>query len=177
MWQAFKALSIGAKLGIAFGIVALFAAIIGSTAYVSYNKGLNVSKVEIAKYEGKIQKLNSELKTAQGKVDVRVVTEYKDRVSYVDRVVYQTRDVIRDNVPEQFTLSKGWVYAYNQSIAGLPVDPVLAADKTPSSISEMRALADTIAPNNGVYLANKAQLDSLQKWIKDTEAARAQVTK
>lgn len=176
MWAAFKALTWQVKLGISIGLLAILAALIGSTAYVSYQKGLNVSKVEIQAYQTKVKDLNTKLATAQGKVDVKVVTEYKDRVAYVNRVVYKTRDVIRDSVPEQFTLSRGWIYAYNQSVRGLELDPALASDKTPSTVSEMRALADTIAPNNGICLANKAQLDSLQQWVTETEASRAQVT-
>ena len=155
----------------------VLAAIIGSTATVSYQRGLNVSKVEIQKYQTKVAQLQSKLDQKQGTTDVKIVTEYKDRVAYVDRVVYKTRDVIRDNVVPQFKLSKGWIYSYNQSVQGLEVDPVLAANGSAASVSDVDALADTIVPNNGVCLANKAQLDKLQQWVRETEANRAEVTK
>lgn len=177
MWAAFKLLTWQAKAGIIGLALAILLVVIGSTAYVSYQKGLNVSKVEIQKYETKSQQLQAKLNKAQGKVDVQVVTQYKDRVQYVDRVVYQTRDVIRTSVVPQFKLSKGWIYAYNQSVQGLAVDPTLAADSSAASVSDVDALADTIAPNNGVCLANKAQLDSLQQWVRETEMIRHEVTK
>lgn len=175
MWASFKLLTWQAKAGIIGVILAILLAIIGSTAYVSYNKGLNVSKVEISQYETKVQTLNAKLATAQGRVDTKVVTEYVDRKAYIDRVVYKTRTVVQSSVPEQFTFSKGWVYAYNQSVRGLELDPVLASDKTASSISDMRALADTIAPNNGICLANKQKADSLQQWIRETNETRDQI--
>ena len=171
MFAALKGISIGAKLGIAIGVLLLFAVV----GYIGYTKGINVSKVEIAKYESKIQGLNAQVAAANAKVDVRVVTQYKDKVRTIDRVVYETRDIIRTRVAEQFTLSKGWVYAYNQSIQGLVINPELAGDKTPSTTTELKALADTIAPNNGVYLANKAQLEALQQAIKEREAANAKI--
>lgn len=173
MWTAFKALGIGAKLLVLGAIIALFAA----TYYVGLNNGTNISKVEIAQYEGKVADLNRRLIISQGKVDVKVVTEYVERVAYVDRVVYKNRDVVRTVVPEQFAFSKGWVYAYNQSVLGLPIDPILASNETASTTSDMRALADTIVPNNGICLATAEQLKSLQQLIKEREAAREEVTR
>lgn len=172
MLTAFKALTGKAKLGLVALVLAILVAIVGSTAYFSYQRGLGVSALEIQKYQTESKKLQKKLAQAQTKVDVRVVTEYKDRIAYVDRVVYKTRDVIRDNVPEQFTLSRGWIYAYNQSVLGLEPDPEKAANKEPSTVSEMRALADTIAPNNGICIANKVRLDSLQQWVRETNETR-----
>lgn len=177
MWAAFKLLPIGTKIGIAIAILGLLAAAIGGTYYVAYNKGLNVSKLEIAEYKKESEKLRADLSKADGKTTVKVVTEYKDRVHYIDRVVTQTKTVIRDSVPQQFKFSKGWVYAYNQSVRGLPLDPTLASDATPASVSDVEALADTIAPNNGICLANKEQLISLQKWIREVEKNREEITK
>jgi hypothetical protein len=173
MFALFKGVSLGAKLGIVLGIVLLFAA----TWYIGYTKGSNISKVEIAKYEGRVNKLNADLATAHGKVDVRVVTEYKDRVNTIDHTVYQTRDVIRTKVVPQFNFSKGWVYAYNQSVLGLPVDPTLASDASPSPTSDLVALLDTLVPNNGICLANSAQLAALQQTILEREAADVKINK
>ena len=171
MFAAFKLIGWQVKLGI---LVALLA-IMGALYYVGYTKGENVSRVEIAKYEGKIKGLNADLAKAQGKVDVQIVTQYKDRLQYVDRVVTKTRTVVEQSVPEQFQLSKGWVYAYNQSVLGLVVDPVLASDVAPSTSTERRALAGTIVPNNGICLANAEQLKALQQWTLDSQAAREKV--
>ena len=172
MFAALKLIGWQAKLGIAIGLLALFA----SVYFIGYTKGENISKVAISQYETKVQKLNGELATAQGKVDVQIVTKYVDKISYIDRVAYKTKTVVEKSVPEQFNLSKGWIYAYNQSVLGLDVDPSLASDPTPSSVSEMRALADTIIPNNSKYHTTTAKLEALQSWIEETEKARAEVT-
>lgn len=164
MWAAFKALSWGGKALVLAAILAILA----SCYYVGLDRGKNISKVEIQRYQTEKQKLIAERNAAQAKIDIRYVTEYKDRVQYVDRVVTKTRTVVEQSVPEQFTLSRGWIYAYNQSILGLDVDPAKASDATPSTTSEMRALADTIVPNNGIYLSTKAQLEALQAWIRAT---------
>lgn len=176
MWAAFKALPILAKLGIAFGILALFAATIGSTYYVAYNKGLNVSAVEIQKYKTKVSDLTNKLTTAQGKVDVQVVTKYLEGLTKVVEKEGKTITVVKEVVPEQFKFSKGWVYSYNQSVLGADVDPALAADTSPSSISDAKVLIDTIIPNNYKSRRNIAKLDSLQEWIVNTEKSREEVT-
>lgn len=173
MWAAFKALGISAKLLVIGAIIALFA----STYFIGKNNGENTSRVEIAQYEGKVADLNRRLIIEQGKVDVKVVTKYVERVAYVDRVVYKNRDIVRTVVPEQFAFSKGWVHAYNQSVLGRPIDPILAGDATPSTTSDMRALADTILPNNGICLATAEQLRSLQQLITEREAAREEITR
>ena len=176
MWASFKALTLGAKLGILAGVLALFAILMGSSYYIGYSKGENISKVAIGNYETQLSDLRAKLATAQGRVDVKVVTEYKDRIQYVDRVVTETKTVIKDRVPEQFNLSKGWIYVYNQSVAGNGVEPSLAADANSSLVSDKTALL-TITENNGVCLSNKEQLIALQTWIRDTEKAREEATK
>jgi hypothetical protein len=168
MWAALKATSIGVKIGMLIAILAAFAAV----AMIGYNKGLNVSKIEILNYKNASLVLASRLNKAQGQVDVKVVTEYKDRVSVVKETEYKNRDVIRTKVVGFNLLTKGWVYAYNQSVLGLPIDPTLAADATPSTTNELLALSETISPNNSVALENRAQLEALQAWIRETEAAR-----
>lgn len=168
MWGAFKALSLSAKLFVLGAILAVLVAV----GFAGYQKGINVSKVEIERYKNASLVLKQKLDKAQNKVDVRIVTEYKDRVAYVDKVVYKTRDVVRTNVVSNFKFTKGWIYAYNQSVQGLEVDPVLASDKTIASVSDVDALADTIIPNNGISLSNQAKLDALQKWVRETEASR-----
>jgi len=175
MWTAFKLLTWKAKAGVFAAILAILLVLGGTISYVSYQKGLNVSRVEIGKYESNVNRILAAAQKIQRQVDVRVVTQYKDRVNTIDRIVYKTRTVVETTVPEQFNLSRGWIYAYNQSVQGLELDPAKASDKTASTVSEMRALAATIVPNNGICLINKAQLDSLQTWVRDTEKASASV--
>ncbi len=162
------------KLKLIAGLLglALLVGIFFAGHQIGYTKGEAISAVEIAQYEKDLQALNSKLATAQGKIDVRTITKYRDRVEYVDRVITKTRTVVEQSVPEQFTLSKGWVYAYNSSIRGTAPDPALASNPEPSTVSEMRALAGTIVPNNGICLTNSARLDALQNWVKESGEVR-----
>ena len=170
-------LSLKAKLAAIAAAILLIVGTFYLGSYIGYQRGVNVAAVEIQRYQIASQRLQQAIQKAQTQVNERVVVQYKDRVSYIDRVVYKTKTVVEQSVPEQFSLSRGWIYAYNQSVLGLELDPTKASDATPSSVSEMRALSNTIAPNNGICLSNKAKADALQAWITQTEAARAKETR
>lgn len=174
MWAAFKLLPVASKLTLIGVIIAAFFLTIGSTYYVAYNKGLNVATVQLERYQAASARLMAAINKSQSIVNERVLVRYVDRVQYVDRTVTQTKTVVRDSVPVQFKFSKGWIYAYNQSVKGAPLDPVLASDASPATVSDVDALADTIVPNNGVCLANQAQLDELQAFVRESNEARKQ---
>lgn len=175
MWAKFKAFGWKGKLGILAALLAIAGAFY-ATYNQAYKAGVGVAATQLTEYKNKSLALSKKLAEAQTKVDTRVVTEYKDRISYVDRVVYKNRTIIDSVVPEQFKLSNGWIYAYNQSAIGAEIDPTKASDAYMSNVSDKAALS-AIAGNNGICLSNQAQLDALQKWILETEASRAKVTK
>lgn len=168
MWKKFK-------VGII--VLLIIAALGGIGKFIydqGYSKGVNVAAYQISRYELASVKLKNKLATAQASVDTRVITQYRDRVEYVDRVKTKTQTVVRESVPEQFKLSKGWVYAYNQSVAGAEPDAFKASDPDPSNTSDRSGLL-AITANNGICLANQAQLDSLQQWVRETEASRKEI--
>jgi hypothetical protein len=171
MWLAIKALSWKIKLSVFALIVAAILAMGAATYTIAYQKGLNLSKIEIANYEKEKAELQSRLDQAQGKIDVVSVIKYKDRIKTVDNIIYKNKDVIVEVLKPQFELSKGWVYAYNQSVLGTSLDAKKAADTEASKVTDVEALANTILPNIGICQANAEQLGSLQKWIRDTEAS------
>lgn len=170
MFEAIKLIPFGAKIGI---FIAFLAALAG-LYYVGYNKGLNVSAVEIAKYEGEVSKLNEKLATRGGEVRVETVTKYLQGETIAGETVYRTRTVVKTVVPEQYTLSKGWVYAYNQSVLGVETDPALAADATPSDVTDKEAL-EVITDNNAISLANARQLDALTGYLDNMEKVYEEV--
>lgn len=170
MFAAIKLIPFGAKIGI---LIAFLAALAG-LYYVGYNKGLNVSEVAIAQYETKVSKLNEKLATKGGEVRVETVTKYLKGETVAGQTVYRTRTVVQTVVPEQYTLSKGWVYAYNQSVLGAETDPVLAGDATPSDVTDKQAL-EVITDNNAISLANARQLDSLTGYLEDMERVYEEV--
>ena len=136
---------------------------------VGKTKGEAISKVEIAKYEGKIDKLNAEVAKKQVVTNTKVITRYLTKTNEIEKVVYRNRDVIHNVVPEKYYLTKGWLYAYNQSVLGLPIDSVLAANGEDSGIVDALGL-EKINENNGKCLATREQTLGLQSWVKDTKA-------
>lgn len=144
---------------------------VGSCTY-GYTKGnaegKAVSSKVISDYQKKITNLNAKLLTAQSATNTKIVTEYVDKYIVREKIVYKNNEVIVNVVPETFNLSAGWVYSYNQSTSGQPIDPSVAKDATPSSVSDREGLV-TIASNNSICLANTDQLIALQTWIKETE--------
>jgi hypothetical protein len=163
------------QLIMAGAAVAVLAVAFGATYHIAYNKGLNVSKVAIERYQGQVSDLRDKLTKAQGKVTTQIQTEYMDRVVYRDRIIYRNEGTIITQVPEQYTLSRGWVYAHDQSARNALIDPALAADATPSTTTDKIAL-QLVADNYGnVCRANTDQLISLQSWIRQQEAANEEV--
>jgi hypothetical protein len=153
------------QLMVAGAALAVLAIAFGATYNIAYNKGLNVSQVQIAEYQGKVQKLNSDLKAAQGKVTTRIQTQYLDRVVERERIVYRNRDVIVTQVPEQYILSQGWVDAHDASARGKMLEPEIAANAFPSGYSD-REILEIVTSNYGeVCRANADQLTALQTWV------------
>lgn len=150
-------------------LVALVIAV-GAAHHIGYTKGSARSDLEISRYEKQVSDLNIELKNSQGKVTERIVTEYVPRVVERTRVVTRNVEVIKEVVPEQWVLSKGWIYAYNQTILGEPIDPALAANEEPSGVYDSTAL-DVIGQNNGIANANHDQLVTLQEWVRQQQEA------
>lgn len=161
------------KLIAGVAILAALAIAIFAAHHIGYNKGKHISTEVIQKYESDKNGLQAQLNIARGKIDTRVVTEFKDRIIYRDRIQYENRDVIRTVVvtrPADQTLSKGWIYAHNQSALGQSIDPALAANAAASGISDPKVL-ETINDNYGICRGNAIQLEALQKWAKETYEA------
>lgn len=167
----------GRKIMVGAAILAVLAGLVFAVHQVGYQKGHNESKVAIAKYEAGVQKLRADLAVERGKVDTKVVTQYLTKRETETVVEYRNRDVIRNAVvsrPEN--LSQGWVYAHNQASKGQIVNFDLAKISTPSIVRDVDAL-DTIQQNYAIARRNKAKLDGLQSWVRETGKAYEQVNR
>lgn len=175
---AFNVLTFKAKLIFAGVLLALLIGSNVATAFVFYNKGLNVSKVQIQKYEKNIALLQAKVNKAQGEVNTRVVTQYLTNTNTIERIVYRNNDVIGNDTatrPDSIngtdnTLPVGAVYSHNQSAKGELIDPVKAGDATRSGIGD-KPLLSVVGVNYGMYHQCVNQLTSLQKWVADTKSA------
>jgi hypothetical protein len=162
------ALSIKEKL-IIFGSV-LFALIMSHVAvgFIFYNKGKNLSSIEIAHYQTQISQLQSNVNRGQVVVNDRVVTKVVDRIKNVDHIVYVNKNIIKTVVVERpGSYSNGWIAAHNQSALGLPIDPALAADSAPSGVTDNAAL-DIITGNYGKYHQCLIVVDGWKEWYTNT---------
>jgi hypothetical protein len=165
----FTALTLKEKF-IVFG--ALLLALIAShvaVGYVWYNKGKNLSAIEISKYESRIHELQSKVDTGQVVVNDRIVTKLVDHNNVVTHTVYVNRDVIRTVVVERpGSFSNGWLEAHNQSALGLTIDSTKAADAAPSGVTDKAAL-EVIASNYGKYHTCLNTVNGWNEWYLNTK--------
>ncbi len=143
-----------------------------TTSRIYYAKGKTISKLAIADYEKKLVELGIHVRDGVIKVDKQVVTIYRDRVQYVDRVVTKNGETIikyvpvpRDKDGKEIMVPKGWIYAHNQAAEGKIIDPALARDATPTGVSYAVAL-QIIADNYGTYQKLVAQVEGWQNYYK-----------
>lgn len=164
------------KLIAGVAILAALAIALFAAHRIGYSKGHNESVVEIVHYKNKVIDLQGRIIEVQARVDTRVVTQYVTKVITQDRIVTENRDVIKTIIVSRPTnLANGWVYGYNQSVLGLPIDPKLAADFTAGPYSDNEVLVNT---TDNLAIGNKAitQLEALQLWLCETEKERAKIT-
>lgn len=154
----------------------LMAVAIGAFFY-GRGTGIDIAQSEISQYEKTASDLNAALATAGAKTDVQVVTKYVTVKAENDKIVYVNRDIVRDGVvPEQFTLSMGFIYTYNQTVLGLEADPALAADPTPSGVKDIEAL-DYMMKNVGTGKNSENLALRLQEWVAQKKADVEKINK
>lgn len=176
MWLAFKALSLQTKVFVIGAIIVALLAITGAAYYAGNTNGVNQSKLAISEYQRQVAELRVNLQDRQAIITGKTITEYVDRTKFVDRVVVETKEVVREVVPEQYNLSNGWIYSYNASVNGITPDRKLASDANPSPFTDRNAL-NVIASNNGLCLLNEVQLTGLQNWIREQEKLNEEINR
>lgn len=147
-------------------ILLILAVLFAIIVYKAYDAGVSKADTEISQYQKKIEELNRKQREKEIIVRERIITQYHTREIVRTKVEYKNRDVIRTVVPEQFKLSKGWIYAHDQSATGQEIDPALASDPTPSEVSDNVALL-TITDNYNIANRNADRLEALQNYIRE----------
>jgi hypothetical protein len=133
-------------------------------------KGSAHAEIELANYQAKAETQISELKTENTRISDNVVTEYVDRTNTIHDKEIVYRDRLVDLGKGQNNLSNGWVELHDAAARLADPDAILASDKSPSGVMDNAALA-VVLTNYRVAHENKQQLISLQKWIRDNQAA------
>lgn len=136
--------------------------------FYGYTKGSAYADVELARYGQKQAELVADLEKKNAEITTEVVTKYVDRVQVVKEKEYVYRDLAQNVVPNQFTMSNGWVYTHDASVRADDADPTRASDEGSSGIADNTALVGIIG-NYSRCQQNAQHILSLQKWISDNK--------
>jgi hypothetical protein len=127
-------------------------------------KGSAYADAELARFGQKNAELVADLEKKNTEISTEVVTEYVDRVQTIREKEYVYRDLAQSSVPNQFTMSNGWVYTHDVSARADNADPTRASDASPSGITDTTALVGILG-NYSRCQQNAEQLRQLQQWI------------
>jgi len=147
----------------------VFLFVLFGTACVTYgyNKAENKYIAKIATYKTDAELLQTKLESALAKVEVKIVTEYVDRIQTIKEKEYVYRDKII-TVPSKCELSNGWVYLHDASATGGDAESAGVTDETPSGIKDVEAL-EIVVENYSIANQNAEQLKSLQAWVREAK--------
>lgn len=136
-------------------------ALIVAVGGYGYFKGAQSVRRDFDAYKAEIALKNAQLKAAQAEVTVKVVTKYVDRVRIVkeksDAIVEQAKSNVAGSCP-------GSVRVYHDA-AALQVPP--APRGADEGTTDAKDLAVTITENYGSCHQVRAQLLSLQEWVRE----------
>lgn len=157
---------------IGLGVVILILAI-GAAAiyYVAYNKGENISKVEIEKFQRDVAELNARNLERERVVTERVIERYHTTTIQRQPIIYNNREIIRTRVPEGGNITRGAAYAHDQSARGEAIDAQKAADARPSNTNE-RELITVVNENYDISRANADRQNALIDWTLQQQKAQ-----
>lgn len=135
-----------------------------------YMKGSAYADAELARFSAKKSEQIAELEKKNSEISTKVVTEYVDRTNTIREKEYVYRDVIKNNVPNQFIMSNGWVHTHDASASSSDADATRASDASPSGIEDTTALL-AIIRNYAICQSNAVQLTELQRWVNENKLA------
>ena len=135
-----------------------------------YMKGSASADIAIANFAADKNKQIAELEKNNSEISTKVVTEYVDRTNTIREKEYVYRDVIKNNVPSQFTMSNGWVHTHDASASSSDADATRASDASSSGIEDTTALL-AIIRNYAICQSNAVQLTELQRWVNENKLA------
>lgn len=146
------------------------AALLAGVFFYGYTKGSAYAEAELARFGQKNAELAVELEKKNTEISTQVVTEYVDRVNTIREKEYVYRDIAQTVVPNQCTMSNGWVYTHDASARADDADPARASDAAASGVEDNTALL-TIISNHATYQAVAEQLRQLQRWVTENREA------
>lgn len=134
-----------------------------------YMKGIAAGDRAMLEYKANAEKQISELKEQNTEISNQVTTEFVDRTNTIREREVIYRDAANKMEP-QHDLSNGWIHLHDAAARLANPDMQLASDMSPSGVMDNTALA-VVMSNYAVCKQNAEQLTSLQKWIRENQAA------
>lgn len=134
-----------------------------------YMKGVAAGDRAMLEYKANAEKQISELKEQNTEISNQVTTEFVDRTNTIREREVIYRDAANKMEP-QHDLSNGWIHLHDAAARLVNPDMQLASDMSPSGVMDNTALA-VVMSNYAVCKQNAEQLTSLQKWIRENQAA------
>ena len=148
-------------------ILALVLAVILSF-YLAFSFGKTEERKE---WEEKYAKAAAEIQVLEAKaaiINEVVVTKYVDKIRYVEKVKIQTvKEFITAEADKSCTINTGFVRVHDAA-AGAITLTASSTDADPSSV-KLSNVAEVVVDNYAEYNKTKAQLDSLQNWVRDQQ--------
>lgn len=175
---AFSAGTLKAKVGAILTVIGLMGLMLMLGYLGGCQKGKSISKEQIARYEKKVADLQATKNKVQTKIQTVVQTEYKDRVVKVVETKWRNREAANttpavvvdasDTNNVMVTLTKGMVAVHDAAARNEPVDPVLVADTSASSVGINQLMA-TVVNNYAAYHTLAASDDAWKSWYNMTK--------
>jgi hypothetical protein len=100
----------------------------------------------------------------------RVITKYVTKTVHIKDVGEHNANVAINIVPHTCNMSDAWVSVHDSAAAGIFADPTSAGNGADSGIKDTEALA-IISDNYDTFHKQKAQLELMQQWVTETNAA------
>lgn len=149
-------------------IFAILFIVLGAAGW-GYMKGSAQAEIALANYKAAAEKQISDLKTENARISDNVTTQFVDRTNTIreKEVIYRDAST---NLGATVALSNGWIHLHDSAARMINPDMTLAADKAPSGIMDNTALT-VVMGNYSICKQNAEQLEALQKWIRDNQAA------
>lgn len=145
-------------------------ALIAAAFFYGYTKGSSSAEAQLQRVSADMSKQIADLEKQNSEISNNVVTEYVDRVNTIREREYVYLDAVENDVPSQFVMSNGWVYTHDISATSSDADSTRSSDASPSGVTDTQALAGVIR-NYTICESNAVQLEELQRWIRENQAA------
>ena len=133
-----------------------------------YAEGKMASKVVIAGYKEKKAATQEKIAKEQIKINDEVAKDRSDAREVITKRQTDNQLIITKYVPQQYWASKGWVAAHNAMALNESIDPVLAADPTPSLVSSTDVLS-VVGVNYSMYYKCLVDLKAWDDWYVATD--------